>query len=151
MKRKKQWYIMMSIGVLIVLVVSVMALWPKNVSTDVNGVLRSESIRFETFPQVVLVSLEDATEYSVSYSADAPIRFTVYNEQRYNEWKETGRHTLSKASTKSQYECCKSSATFAFEVNDGEGGQYYLVFDDNDLGDGWTRPTQAVVSVTKKK
>jgi hypothetical protein len=57
----------------------------------------------------------------------------MYSEKRYNEWKSTGTHTMSKITTKSGSNCCSAGGTYTVDMNKGEGGDYYFVYDGSDI------------------
>lgn len=114
-----------------------------------NDVIYNEEINFEEFPTAITMDLEEKTEYSVYFEADKQIQFVVYSEQRYNEWKETGAHTISKATTKSGPDCCATSGTFNIDINAGEAGTYYFVFDDSRLPNKENLPEKGKLIVTR--
>jgi|GEM_PF-4429720 len=81
------------------------------------------------FPFVKTYNL-DFGRYEVSFQSDQLVRFTVYNEARYNEWLSTGTHTLSKISTQHGSKCCTPGGSYTVDINEGEAGTYYFVFED---------------------
>jgi hypothetical protein len=114
-----------------------------------NQQMLDEQLKFTAFPLVREVTLEEGMKYSVYFETDSPIRFVVYNEARYNDWKQSGQHTMSKATTNSADGCCGTDGNFAIDINRGEVGKYYLVFDASDLKLADPRPSQGIVRVTK--
>ncbi len=101
------------------------------------------------FPTALTAKMEAGMKYNINFQTDQPIQFVVYSEERYNEWQNSGAHTISKATTKSGDECCASEGSFTIDINEGEAGKYYLVFDDAKLNDLVERPTTGTITVTK--
>jgi len=114
-----------------------------------NQQLLDEQVKFTAFPLVREVTLEEGMKYNVYFETDSPIRFVVYNEARYNDWKQNGQHTMSKATTNSAEGCCRTDGNFPIDINNGEAGKYYLVFDASDLKLADPRPSQGILRVTK--
>lgn len=109
------------------------------------GAYHTEDISFAEFPTAKAATLEKG-RYSIYFETDYPIQFVVYSEQRYNQWKEEGAHTISKATTKSGSSCCAESGTFTVDINEGEQGTYYFVFDNSRVSNN---PTTGKIIVTK--
>ena len=108
-----------------------------------------EEFSFIIFPRVSTIELEEGSKYSVYFEVDSPIQFVVYSEKRYNEWRQSGTHTISKATTKSGPDCCATSSSFSIEINNGEEGRYYLVFDDSGLKLAGKKPSIGILGVAK--
>jgi hypothetical protein len=112
----------------------------------INEVVLERELAFKDWPTAVSVKLDELVRYRVQFSIDKPAQVVVYSEQRYNQWKETGSHTISKASTKTVDGCCQQEASWTFDVNQGEGGTYYVVFDTSKVTE---KPTTGSLKVTK--
>lgn len=169
-KHKKRNFKTTFIVILIaLLIVAAIVFWPsaenQNSTDEVNEaqnnenveevkvydeVILEETIEFNEFPFKITQELESKTNYEVYFRTDKEIQFVVYSEDRYNEWQETGYHTISKASTKLGSECCDTSRTFKVGINENEGGNYYFVFDDSKLPDKENLPTEGKLVITKK-
>jgi hypothetical protein len=107
---------------------------PPSVVTPVSELLLDETVQLTKSPFVKTVNLEMG-RYDVSFEADKRIRFVLYSETRYNEWIDSGEHTQSKISTQDSSECCAISGNYRIDINEGEAGTYYFVFEDvRDLG-----------------
>ncbi len=112
-------------------------------------VVFDEQTTLTEFPTTLTTVMEEGMKYNIQFQTDQPIQFVVYSEQRYNEWQNSGAHTISKATTKSGDECCANEGSFTIDINEGEAGKYYIVFDDGKLNDLVERPTTGSVTVTK--
>ena len=110
---------------------------PEMLTRDLDEILQSGKL---------VVALR---ERNFVYKEDGPIQFIVYSEERYNSWVTTGKHTISKANTNRGTECCQKTGSFNIDINNGEGGKYYLIFDDKKLGRYDARPTKGHLQVIK--
>lgn len=102
---------------------------PETSVAPVAEEVTNEEFTFTEFPFVKTKELDEG-RYSVSFESDNKIRFVVYSEDRYNEWLDSGVHTISKASTAEGVECCAENGDYTIDINEGESGTYYFVFDD---------------------
>ncbi|MFH1064085.1 MAG: hypothetical protein V1729_03325 [Candidatus Woesearchaeota archaeon] len=119
-------------------------------SRPVSGeVILEEKIPFTEFPLAKKIDLAERTRYDIYFETNHPIKFVVYSEKRYSEWLETGYHTMSKVTTKSGPKCCDTSMSTSIDINIGEGGTYYLVFDASDLKMADPKPTEGIIRITK--
>lgn len=109
------------------------------------------SLDGKAFPFVKKLDLEEGARYTVYFESDRQIQFVVYSEFHYNKWKETGFHSIAKATTQSGPRCCETSGSFKFDVNSGEGGTFYLVFDDKKIPDKSQLPGKGKLIVTKNE
>jgi len=80
----------------------------------------------EALPYYESVDLESG-RYVIDFISDEPVWMFVYNEVRFNQWKQ-GKYTFILAGTA----CCKDeyktkSHTETFDVPRGEGGKVYIV------------------------
>jgi len=80
----------------------------------------------EALPYYESVDLESG-RYVIEFVSDESVWMFVYNEARFNQWKQ-GKHTLILAGTA----CCKDeyktkSHSETFDVPRGEGGKIYIV------------------------
>jgi hypothetical protein len=114
-----------------------------------NQKVFDQPVDFKEFPTVLTATLEESSKYSVHFETDQPLRFVVYSEKRYNEWKTGGYHTISKMTTNSAENCCRTDMDQSIDINQGEGGKYYFVFDAGDLKLADPRPTKGVLRVIK--
>lgn len=117
--------------------------------TTYNKVVFDEDMSFTEFPAVTTVPLEEGMKYRIEFEAESVIYFALYEEFMHNKWKETGEHVIAKASSASKDGALTASGSYQFDINEGEGGTYYIVFDDsmNKMADG--KPTTAKVKLTK--
>lgn len=97
--------------------------------TTTNELVLDETVQLTKSPFVKTVNL-DMGRYDVSFEADKRIRVVLYDEARYNEWVDTSIHTISKLSTQQGSECCAISGNYRIDINEGEAGTYYFVFED---------------------
>ena len=104
-----------------------------------------EGIKLTEFPASVKKEFTQG-RYKISFAADSEVRFTMYEENRYQEWQQSGTHTLSKLTTKKGSTCCTKDGEWTIDINNGEEGTYYFVFD---LGFVETGPESATISVRK--
>ncbi len=104
----------------------------------------SGQFSFTEFPTVKTTELA-VGRYEIHFETDSNIQFVVYSQERYEQWKETGAHTISKATTQQGTSCCTSSRTFTVDVNQGEEGLYYLVFDATKVS---SQPTVGQITIT---
>lgn len=117
-------------------------------SKQLNEEVVSEDISLTEFPTAKKHSLQEGSRYVVKVTLDTPIQFILYNEARYNAWKSSGEHGTAKINSKTASSCCTADGSWQIDINKGEGGDYYFVFDATKLGDA-ARPTKAHLSVTK--
>jgi hypothetical protein len=115
-----------------------------------NQVVIDKEITFDEFPYILSEELDSKMKYEITFETDNQIQFVVYSEERYNQWLDTKIHTTSKATTKSGSICCDTKRTFNVDINEGEGGLYYFVFDNSNLPDDADLPTTGKLTVTKK-
>lgn len=126
----------------------------QRVPTAVNQDLIDTEIDFEAegLPYVVEVEFGDARAYSVVFELDEPLQVTVLNEQNYQQWQSTGDYLRVKQTTRKTIgttrTCCSAQESLNFQVNNGEGGKYYIVFDDDALGVNEPRPTVGKLRIT---
>jgi hypothetical protein len=88
-------------------------------------------------------------KYRINFKADSISQFVLYREFFFDKWKSSREHSISKATTKNGKDCCADSGSFVFDVNTGETGTYYVVFDDARLAPESARPQTAHVTVSK--
>ena len=67
----------------------------KQQQIDEQTAVFNEEFTFTDFP-AVKTSYFDAGRYRVTFETDYTIRFVMYSEQRYNEWKSSGTNKISK-------------------------------------------------------
>lgn len=113
-----------------------------------NEQVYEEEIMLDSFPKEKSLMLEEGMKYLITFEADKDIQFIIYAEEKYNEWKQTGYHTTAKYNTKGKT-CCKMSDSYQIDINNGEAGKYYLVFDDALINDKANLPTKAKITITK--
>jgi hypothetical protein len=101
------------------------------------------------FPLVEKIALQERSRYSVVFETDNKIRFVVYAEDKYNSWINSGQHATSKITTKSGPICCATEGSYSMDINIGEGGDYYFLFDGSDIEFESDLPTKAKLKVTK--
>jgi len=102
---------------------------PQTAVTSVSELVRDEIVELTGFPTIRTVELAEG-RYRISFEAEKKIRLVLYSQERYNEWQNTGEHTISKLSTQEGVECCADSGSYTVDINEGEAGTYYLIFED---------------------
>jgi hypothetical protein len=103
----------------------------------------------EVFPFVKKIALEARTRYNIVFAADKEIRFVVYAENKYRTWQDKGFHVTSKITTNSADGCCSTGGSYNMDINEGEGGDYYFLFDESDIEFETDFPTKVKIKVTK--
>lgn len=116
---------------------------------SINEVIFEEEFEFEEYPKAFLQKMDEKARYEIYFEADEEIQFIVYSKERYDQWKETGMHTLSKVNTKTSEGCCKINGTYKIDINIGEGGTYYFVFDDSLMEPKTLLPSTGKLKITK--
>jgi len=110
--------------------------------TESNRVYFDGIVRFDTLPKVVGSSdMEEKGRVRIHYKSDKPISFYLYDESHFKQW-ENGYYGSTKATTGSSE--AFSEKTFLIDINNGEGGKYWVVFDDRLVSD---KPTQAKLEI----
>ena len=117
----------------------------QTISVNEKAAIFNEEFSLSEFPAVKTASFEIG-RYRVFFETDYTIQFVMYSEQRYNEWKLTGMHTISKITTKEGTSCCRDSGNYVIDINDGEAGEYYFVFDASKTSG---KPTKGKIVVEK--
>jgi len=78
----------------------------------------------ETLPYYESVNLEDG-RYAIEFVSDEPVLVFVFEETRFNEWKnEGGKYTVVAGTGRVNK---VTSYADTFDVNKGQGGLYYIV------------------------
>ena len=80
----------------------------------------------ENLPYYESVNVEPGM-YVIEFTSDVPVWMFVYNEMRFNQWKE-GKHTFTLTGTA----CCKDeykikSFTGSFKLTESEGNKAFIV------------------------
>jgi hypothetical protein len=70
--------------------------------------------------------------YIVEYENAEPLFFSLYDEQHYRQWI-SGYYGSSKSTTNTGSNCCASTFRSSFDINMGEGGNYYLIFENRNV------------------
>jgi hypothetical protein len=117
---------------------------PAPALTASNESLVNELFSFEGQKSKVVTSTLPTARYVVEFMTDKPVRFMMLNEASYKFWI-AGNYGQAKITTNGENGCCAAEGRYMVDVNNGEDGNYYFVFEDN-LGDG---PTQGKVIVNK--
>lgn len=102
---------------------------PQTAVTSVSELVKEEVVELTNFPTVRTVELPEG-RYQISFESDKKIKLVLYSQERYNEWQNTGEHTISKLSTQEGVECCAASGSYTVDINEGEAGTYYFIFED---------------------
>ena len=107
--------------------------------TASNESVVDETFAFEGKSKVISSTLKTA-RYMVEFMTDKPVRFMMVNEASYKYWI-AGSYGQSKATSG----CCAAEGTYRVDVNNGEDGNYYFVFEYIQ----GLKPTQGKVIVNK--
>jgi uncharacterized protein YegP (UPF0339 family) len=122
---------------------------PPAAPQNLNEIVVSEDIPLKDFPVVKTHALQEGVRYRVELKTDKPIQFVLYNEAHYNAWKQSGEHGIAKINSNSPAGCCTADGSWPIDINKGEGGNYYFVFDASKIADTSALPTTGKLVVTK--
>jgi len=114
-----------------------------------NQLLQNQTFEFKEFPFAIKQKLDAPARYNIWFETDKPIQFIVYSEQRYNEWLSTKSHTISKVNTQTGGKCCAATGSYNIDINQGEAGTYYLVFDGSAIKEKALLPSSGKIIITK--
>jgi hypothetical protein len=112
-------------------------------------VVYEETFAFSGEKKYFSAPLDERKRFKVTFETDNPIRFVMYNKARFDDWSASGVHTMSKITTNSASGCCASVGAYSVDINQGEGGDYYFVFDTSDIVDKKDLPKEGKLVVTE--
>jgi hypothetical protein len=121
---------------------------PVNVLQTANDTVLNENFEYSGKAKVIPVTMSTG-RYAVTFLSDKPMLLRVYDESHYVQWNTNGIEGTAKLSTLKGYntpeDCCTAEGAWMIDINQGEEGNYYFVFEDrlNVL------PTRGRITATK--
>jgi len=113
--------------------------------TASGGILYDQSFSITSLPHVISHQISTPSRLMVEFTTDNPITFIMYDQTHYDEWSD-GTYGTTKTTT--GYGTISDSGSFKVDINTGEGGMYYFVFDGKWIG-GNPMPTSGSLKITE--
>ena len=110
-----------------------------------GSILYDESFSILQLPHVISYDISYPSRLLVEFTADSPITFIMYDKVHYDEWLD-GIYGSTKAGT--DWGTISDSGSYKVDINIGEGGTYYFVFDSKWIGSN-PSPASGTLKITE--